>query len=111
MFFFLIEILFKLVTFFWHYFYFSPYLLLNRFFGYKDINSAGCVTGKSLNQGGIVGRPESTGLGVKKIFFFHHHQHTKINQVYYGTRDLINDEHLMKKYGITPGIAGKSVII
>jgi glutamate dehydrogenase (NAD(P)+) len=37
---------------------------LNSFFGHKDINAHGCVTGKALNQGGIKGRTESTGLGV-----------------------------------------------
>jgi glutamate dehydrogenase (NAD(P)+) len=42
------------------------------FFGYRDINSAGCCTGKSASQGGIAGRPESTGLGVYKrdIYIF-----------------------------------------
>ena len=44
------------------------------FFGHKDINAAGCVTGKYINQGGIRGRAESTGLGV-----------------FYGTRYLLND--------------------
>ena len=34
------------------------------FAGHRDINASGCVTGKALNQGGITGRTESTGLGV-----------------------------------------------
>jgi glutamate dehydrogenase (NAD(P)+) len=34
------------------------------YYGHTDINSNGCVTGKALNQGGIRGRTESTGLGV-----------------------------------------------
>lgn len=32
--------------------------------GGEDINSEGCCTGKFVNQGGIGGRTESTGLGV-----------------------------------------------
>lgn len=35
-----------------------------KYYGHLDINAAGCVTGKALNQGGISGRKESTGLGV-----------------------------------------------
>jgi glutamate dehydrogenase (NAD(P)+) len=45
-----------------------------KFAGHKDINAAGVVTGKSINQGGIVGRTESTGLGV-----------------FYGTREILED--------------------
>jgi len=47
-----------------------------------------------LSQGGISGRTESTGLGV-----------------YYCIRELMNDEKLVKKVGLTPGIAGKTFII
>ena len=32
--------------------------------GHEDINAEGCCTGKFVNQGGIKGRTESTGLGV-----------------------------------------------
>ena len=32
-------------------------------YGYNDINSDACVTGKSVIQGGIEGRKESTGVG------------------------------------------------
>ncbi len=35
-----------------------------QYFGMNDMNAAGICTGKSLNQGGIGGRTESTGLGV-----------------------------------------------
>ncbi len=45
-----------------------------KFAGHKDINAAGVVTGKSINQGGVVGRTESTGLGV-----------------FYGTREILED--------------------
>jgi glutamate dehydrogenase (NAD(P)+) len=31
-------------------------------YGQNDVNAAGCVTGKPLSQGGIVGRVEATGL-------------------------------------------------
>lgn len=36
----------------------------SKFAGHRDINAMGCVTGKAINQGGIHGRTESTGLGV-----------------------------------------------
>ena len=32
--------------------------------GETDLNFEGCCTGKYINQGGIAGRTESTGLGV-----------------------------------------------
>ena len=41
------------------------------FAGHRDINASGCVTGKALNQGGITGRTESTGLGVLKVIIYH----------------------------------------
>lgn len=41
--------------------------------GETDINAEGCCTGKFINQGGIAGRAESTGLGV-----------------YYSVRELLN---------------------
>ena len=36
----------------------------SKFAGHRDINAMGCVTGKTINHGGIHGRTESTGLGV-----------------------------------------------
>ena len=33
-------------------------------YGMEDFNETGIVTGKSMVEGGINGRPESTGLGV-----------------------------------------------
>jgi len=47
-----------------------------------------------LSEGGIVGRTESTGLGV-----------------FYGLRDLIEDIELMKKLGLEPGLKGKRIIV
>jgi len=46
----------------------------NIYYGHKDINAVGCVTGKSVNVGGIDGRTESTGLGV-----------------FYALREILND--------------------
>ena len=43
--------------------------------GETDINAEGCCTGKFINQGGIDGRNESTGLGV-----------------YYAVRELLNTQ-------------------
>jgi len=64
------------------------------FFGHLDINAVGCVTGKSISQGGISGRVESTGLGV-----------------FYGIREICKDEGLMHRYNLTTGVQGKRVII
>jgi len=44
-------------------------------YGETNINAEGCCTGKFVNQGGIVGRTESTGLGV-----------------YYCTKELLDNE-------------------
>jgi len=64
------------------------------FYGHKDINATGCVTGKAITEGGIRGRTESTGLGV-----------------FYATRDLLENEELAKHMGFDVGIKGKSFII
>lgn len=66
----------------------------SMFYSHKDINAAGCVTGKNISEGGIRGRTESTGLGV-----------------FYATRDLVENEDLAKHLGYEPGIVGKSFII
>jgi glutamate dehydrogenase (NAD(P)+) len=63
-------------------------------YGMDDISAPACVTGKPLSQGGIAGRTEATGLGL-----------------YYATRDFLNNEDFCKKHNITPGIAGKKVIV
>jgi glutamate dehydrogenase (NAD(P)+) len=63
-------------------------------YGEKDVNAVGCVTGKSVSQGGIDGRTESTGLGV-----------------FYGLREVCNNPYLAEKHGYELGIANKRVII
>lgn len=63
-------------------------------FKYGDTNALGCVTGKPVGQGGIRGRTEATGLGV-----------------FYGLRELLLDEPMLKKVGLTSGVAGKRIIV
>lgn len=60
----------------------------------KEIDAVGCVTGKPVNQNGIRGRTEATGRGV-----------------YYGLRELLNNKSIMKKIGLEPGMAGKTITI
>lgn len=59
-----------------------------------DLNGAGCVTGKSVSQGGINGREYSTGLGV-----------------YYGVREFMSHKGDMEKLGLSTGTEGKSVVV
>jgi len=63
-------------------------------YGQNDVNAAACITGKPLNQGGIDGRPEATGLGV-----------------FYGVRDLMANPEFVEKFGTTLGLKEKTVII
>jgi len=63
-------------------------------YGDKDINADAVTTGKYLNQGGIDGRVESTGLGV-----------------YYGTREILSQKGYCDRLGITTGIEGKTFAI
>jgi len=65
-----------------------------RSFRGSDIDAAGCVTGKPVNQNGIRGRTEATGRGV-----------------YYGIREACTFEKDMKKLGLTKGIAGKTMVV
>ena len=62
--------------------------------GEEDINAEGCTTGKYISQGGIAGRPESTGLGV-----------------YYGTRELLDTQSFVDKLDLTKGIKDKTFVI
>ncbi len=59
-----------------------------------DIDSAGCVTGKPITQGGVRGRKEATGLGV-----------------FYGIREVCNMPEIMSKLGMTIGVEGKKVVV
>ena len=63
--------------------------------GESNINAEGCCTGKFVNQGGIQGRTESTGLGV-----------------YYCAKTLFNDQSFIDKTHLTTkGIAGKTFCV
>ena len=59
-----------------------------------EIDSAGCVTGKPVTQGGVRGRREATGLGI-----------------FYGVREVCNMPDIMQKAGLSVGIEGKTVIV
>lgn len=59
-----------------------------------EIDSAGCVTGKPVSQGGVRGRREATGLGV-----------------FYGVKEVMNMEEVVSNLGLTKGIEGKRVIV
>merc|ERR1712137_909582 len=63
-------------------------------FNNMDVDSAACVTGKSVHSGGIRGRTEAIGLGV-----------------YYGIREFLNNDIIAQKMGVSTGIKGKSVIV
>lgn len=60
----------------------------------SEIDAAGCVTGKPVNQNGIQGRTEATGRGV-----------------FYGLKELCSDKDMMKELGMEIGIAGKTMVI
>jgi glutamate dehydrogenase (NAD(P)+) len=60
----------------------------------EQIDALGCVTGKSVAQGGIRGRKEATGLGV-----------------FYGTREICDNAEDMQALGMTRGLAGKTFVI
>ncbi|MEP7327105.1 MAG: Glu/Leu/Phe/Val dehydrogenase [Gemmatimonadota bacterium] len=59
-----------------------------------EIDAIGCVTGKPVSQGGIRGRSEATGRGV-----------------FYGIREALADPDLVRRHGLTPGLAGKRVVV
>ncbi|MEZ4910853.1 MAG: Glu/Leu/Phe/Val dehydrogenase [Saprospiraceae bacterium] len=59
-----------------------------------EIDAGGCVTGKPVRQGGINGRTEATGRGV-----------------FYGIREALNDELILKQTGLSRGVAGKTMVI
>ena len=59
-----------------------------------EIDAIGCVTGKPVTQGGIRGRSEATGRGV-----------------FFGIREALADGDLARDHGLTPGLAGKRVVV
>lgn len=59
-----------------------------------EIDGAACVTGKPVSQNGIRGREEATGRGV-----------------YYGIREFFSFKEDLKAIGLTPGLAGKTMVI
>jgi glutamate dehydrogenase (NAD(P)+) len=66
---------------------------------YRELNptqldALACVTGKPLSLHGIPGRREATGLGV-----------------FYGIQECCNQADEMKALGLTPGLAGKRVVV
>jgi len=63
-------------------------------FKHGEIDAAACVTGKPESQGGIKGRTEATGRGV-----------------FYGIRQFLSYADDAKAVGLTPGIAGKTMVI
>jgi len=62
--------------------------------GEQDINSEGCCTGKFIQQGGIKGRAESTGLGV-----------------FYAIKELLNTQSFVDKVGLTLGCQDKTFVV
>ena len=64
------------------------------FMGHQDINSSACCTGKSMPNGGIRGRTESTGLGV-----------------FYALKEFVKESAIMKKVGLAPGLQDKTIIV
>jgi glutamate dehydrogenase (NAD(P)+) len=59
-----------------------------------EIDASGCVTGKPVSQGGIRGRREATGRGV-----------------FFGVREALSDTELTRSIGLSPGLAGKRVVV
>jgi glutamate dehydrogenase (NAD(P)+) len=59
-----------------------------------EIDSAGCVTGKPVTQGGVRGRREATGLGV-----------------FYGLNEICNMPSVMEKLGLPTGVKGKRICV
>ncbi len=71
--------------------------ILDTYLSFKgggEMDAVGCVTGKPVNQNGIRGRTEATGRGV-----------------FYGIKEAVSFKDDMKKLGLTPGIAGKTIAI
>ncbi|HXG85380.1 MAG TPA: Glu/Leu/Phe/Val dehydrogenase [Pyrinomonadaceae bacterium] len=59
-----------------------------------EIDALGCVTGKSVTQGGIRGRLEATG---RSLFF--------------GLLEAYDYEEDMRRFGLTKGLKGKRIVV
>jgi len=59
-----------------------------------ELDGLACVTAKPLGQGGIRGRVQATGRGL-----------------FFGVREICTDGALMKSLGLSPGLAGKRVVV
>lgn len=64
------------------------------YYGHTDVNAAGCVTGKAINQSGIRGRTESTGLGV-----------------YFVTKTVLDNTEICKALNVSTGLKGKTFTV
>lgn len=62
--------------------------------GFQNVDSAAVVSGKPLHLGGLRGRLSATGRGM-----------------YAAAEFFLEDEELMKKIGLTPGLKGKTFIV
>lgn len=63
-------------------------------YGNKDINAAAVCTGKPASQGGIEGWDEAFGLSIC-----------------HGIQEFLSIESFCKKYNLTPGLHGKTIIL
>ncbi len=59
-----------------------------------EIDALGCVTGKSVTQGGIRGRLEATGRGL-----------------FFGLLEACDYEEDMRRFGLTKGLEGKRIVV
>ena len=61
---------------------------------HNPLDSAACVTGKPVGQGGVHGRREATGRGV-----------------FFGIREVCNSKEVMDALGLDVGLEGKRVVV
>lgn len=65
-----------------------------RQFVHSDVDAIGCVTGKPVNQGGVRGRTEATGLGV-----------------YFAVREFLSFPEVRQACGLGDSVRGARVVI
>ncbi|MEM8909673.1 MAG: Glu/Leu/Phe/Val dehydrogenase, partial [Bacteroidota bacterium] len=70
--------------------------ILDTYLSFKggEIDAAGCVTGKPVNQNGIQGRTEATGRGV-----------------FYALKEAVSYKEDMADLGLEPGMEGKTIAV